>query len=360
MLFDPITLRELTIPNRVWTAPMCQYSAAPTGPDAGAPTDWHLVHLGTRAVGGAGLILTEATSVSPEGRISPQDLGLWNERQQAAFARIAALLTEQGAVPGVQLAHAGRKASTYAPWLGHGSVTEDEGGWTTLGPSAVAFGGYTAPAEMSTLDIQRVVDEFAASARRALAAGMQVVEVHGAHGYLLHQFLSPYSNKRTDAYGGSFENRIRLALEVTDAVRAQWPAHLPVFFRVSATDWLDEGQEQGWTLEETVRLAKELAGRGVDLIDVSTGGNVPKVQIPLEPGYQVPFAAAVRDQAGLAVAAVGLITEPKQAEEILASGQADAVLLARELLRNPYWPRRAAAELGVPAGWPSQYERAAL
>jgi 2,4-dienoyl-CoA reductase-like NADH-dependent reductase (Old Yellow Enzyme family) len=357
VLFDPITLRSLTIPNRVWMAPMCQYSAAVDGPAAGVPHDWHFTHLTTRAVGGAGLILAEATAVSPEGRISPADLGLWNETQQEAFSRITRFLSEQGTVPGIQLAHAGRKASTDRPWLGGGPVSAADGGWRPVAPSAIPFAdGHPVPEELTVERIHRVVADFAAAAERARRAGFQVVEVHGAHGYLIGEFLSPHSNRRTDAYGGPFENRIRLALEVADAVRAVWPEELPVFFRVSATDWLPDGQ--GWTGEDTVRLAKELLAHGVDLLDVSTGGNAAGVRIPTGPGYQVPFAGQVRAETDLPVAAVGEITDPRQAESILASGQADAVLLGRELLRNPYWPLQAARELGVETRRPDQYHRA--
>ncbi|GII77102.1 oxidoreductase [Sphaerisporangium rufum] len=361
-LFEPLTLRGLTIANRAWMSPMCQYCAAPTGPQAGVPTDWHLTHLGSRAVGGAGLIFAEATAVVPEGRISPFDLGLWNEEQQRAFGRIAAFLREYGAVPGVQLAHAGRKASTDQPWRGGRPLGPEAGGWRPVGPSPLPFADdHPVPAELSVAEIGAIVAAFAAAARRALAAGFQVVEVHGAHGYLIHEFLSPHANRRTDAYGGSFENRTRLALEVVDAVRAVWPDDLPVLFRVSATDWLTENPEdgrQGWTAEETVRLAKELLVRGVDLLDTSTGGLVPGARIPTGPGYQVPFAARVKGETGLPVAAVGEITEPRQAEEIVASGRADAVLLGRELLRDPYWPNRAARELGAGPRRPDQYHRA--
>jgi 2,4-dienoyl-CoA reductase-like NADH-dependent reductase (Old Yellow Enzyme family) len=359
MLLEPITLRDLTIRNRVWMAPMCQYSAAPDGPLTGAPTDWHLAHLGSRAAGGVGLVIAEATAVSPGGRISPQDTGLWNAAQQDAWARITRLIQDQGAAAGIQLAHAGRKASTYSPWRGQGTVPGDEGGWPTVGPSPVAFGPYARPQELDVAGINEIVGEFAAAARRALAAGFQVVEVHGAHGYLLHEFLSPYSNRRTDAYGGPFDNRIRLALEVVEAVRAQWPAHLPVLFRVSATDWLpDATEETGWTLEQTVRLAKELAARGVDLVDTSTGGNVESADIPVGPGFQAPFAAAIRNQAGVPTGAVGMITQPVQAEQILADGQADVVLLGRQLLREPHWVWRAATESGGQAPVPPQYLRA--
>jgi 2,4-dienoyl-CoA reductase-like NADH-dependent reductase (Old Yellow Enzyme family) len=355
-LFEPYTLRSLTIPNRIWMAAMCQYSAEATGPDAGVPGDWHFAHLAARAAGGTGLIITEATAVSPEGRISPNDLGIWNDTQVEAFRRITSFLSSQGSVPGIQLAHAGRKASTHVPWEGGGPVSAEEGGWDVVAPSAVPFAdGHLVPSELSTEGIAEIVGQFADAARRALDAGFKVAEIHGAHGYLVNQFLSPHSNHRTDAYGGSFENRIRLALEIVDAVRAVWPEDLPVFFRISATDWLDE---DGWTAEETVRLADELLAHGVDLMDVSTGGNASGARIPLRPGYQVPFAAQVKAGTRMPVAAVGLITEPDQAEKILANGEADAVLLARELLRNPSWAQRAAVELGAAAHIPQQYARA--
>ncbi|MFJ4922986.1 NADH:flavin oxidoreductase/NADH oxidase [Streptomyces sp. NPDC088725] len=355
-LFEPYTLRSLTIPNRVWLAPMCQYSADATGPDAGAPNDWHFSHLAARATGGTGLILTEATSVSPEGRISPQDLGIWNDTQVEAFRRITGFLASQGTISGIQLAHAGRKASNGRPWEGGGPVASENGGWDVVAPSPLPFTeGHKLPAELTVDEIKEIVGQFAAAARRALDAGFQVAEVHGAHGYLIAQFLSPHSNHRTDEYGGSFENRARFALEVVDAVRAVWPDELPVFFRVSATDWLDEG---GWTADDTVRLADELLAHGVDLLDVSTGGNAAGVRIPLGPGYQVPFAAQVKAATKLPVAAVGLITDPVQAEKILANGEADAVLLGRELLRNPSWARHAAAELGGTVHTPPQYLRA--
>ncbi len=357
-LFEPLTLRGLTFPNRAWMAPMCQYSADTEGPDTGAPNDWHFQHLASRALGGAGLVLTEATAVSPEGRISAMDLGLWNDRQQQAFTRITGFLRSTGAVPGIQLAHAGRKASTNSPWTDGGSaVPAEQGGWPTLAPSALAFGANPVPDQLSTDGIAAVVGQFAAAARRALAAGFQVVEIHGAHGYLVHEFLSPYSNTRTDAYGGPLENRMRFALEVVDAVRAVWPDDLPVFFRTSATDWLPDGTP-GWTGADTVRLAERLRDHGVDLLDVSTGGNVPDATIPAAPGYQVPYAAAVREQTALPTAAVGLITDPHQAEAILADGHADAVLLGRQLLRDPYWPRHAAHTLGVELPRTPQYARA--
>ncbi|MBP0448802.1 MULTISPECIES: NADH:flavin oxidoreductase/NADH oxidase [unclassified Kitasatospora] len=363
-LFTPLALRSLSIPNRVWMAAMCQYSAAPDGDAVGEPTDWHFAHLAARAAGGTGLIITEATAVSPEGRISPYDLGIWNDTQAAAFRRITTFLKTQGSVPAIQLAHAGRKASTERTWVDRGRpIAPDEGhGWTPVAPSAVAFSEKsTTPVELTREQIGEVVRQFADAARRALAAGFEVVEIHGAHGYLVHQFLSPFSNHRTDEYGGSFEGRIRFALEVVDAVRAVWPDDLPVLFRVSATDWLEENPEDdraGWTADDTVRLAKELQAHGVDLLDVSTGGNVPDAKVVAGPGYQVPFAERVRRETGMPTAAVGMITEPVQAQGILAAGQADAALLARELLRDPYWARRAARELGGEVASPVQYHRA--
>ncbi|MDH6136498.1 2,4-dienoyl-CoA reductase-like NADH-dependent reductase (Old Yellow Enzyme family) [Kitasatospora sp. MAA4] len=357
-LFEPITLRELTIPNRVWMAPMCMYSAAAEGPDTGAATDFHLTHLASRAAGGTGLVMVEATGVLPEGRISAHDLGLWNERQQDALARVAAAIRSYGSVAAIQLAHAGRKASTLPPRLGGAPVTVADGGWQAVAPSPEPFDGHPAPHELTVEEIAGVVQAFADAARRALAAGFQVVEVHGAHGYLVHSFLSPVSNHRTDAYGGSFENRIRFALEVVEAVRAVWPQELPVFFRTSATDWLTENAEDerdGWTGEDTVRLAKELQAAGVDLLDVSTGGLVATAKIPAAPGFQVPFATAVRQATGLPTGAVGLITDPAQAEQILTDGAADVVLLGRELLRNPYWAHQAARALDARSHWPTQY-----
>ncbi|MGW2861127.1 NADH:flavin oxidoreductase/NADH oxidase [Streptomyces sp. NPDC001205] len=355
-LFEPYTLRSVTIPNRVWMAPMCQYSAEAFGPHAGVAHDWHFAHYAARATGGTGLILVEATAVSPEGRISPGDLGIWNDTQVEALRRITAFLEGQGTVPGIQIAHAGRKASTDRPWRGGAPLKPGtEEGWQPVAPSPVAWDEHhTVPSELTTDQIQEIVGQFADAARRALAAGFKVVEIHGAHGYLIGQFLSPHSNKRTDRYGGSFENRTRFALEVTDAVRAVWPEDLPLFFRVSATDWLEEG---GWSADETVRLAALLKEHGVDLLDVSTGGNAAGVRIPTGPGYQVPFAERVHHESPLAVAAVGLITEPGQAEKILANGEADAVLLGRELLRNPSWARQAARELGGEVRVPDQYHR---
>jgi 2,4-dienoyl-CoA reductase-like NADH-dependent reductase (Old Yellow Enzyme family) len=354
-LFQPFTLREATIPNRVWMAPMCQYSAESEGPGTGTPNDWHFTHLAARAAGGTGLILTEATAVSPEGRISPYDLGIWNDTQVEAFRRITRFLVSQGTVPGIQLAHAGRKASTDRTWKGGAPLGPDAGGWQPVAPSAVAFDErHAVPTELTVDQISEVVGQFADAARRALAAGFEVAEVHGAHGYLINQFLSPHSNKRTDAYGGTYENRTRFALEVVDAVRAVWPDDKPLFFRISATEWLEEG---GWTDDDTVRFATDLQAHGVDLLDLSTGGNAAGVRIPVGPGYQVPFAARVKAETTLPVAAVGLITETEQAEKIIANGDADAVLLGRELLRNPSWARHAARELGADVHVPDQYHR---
>ncbi|WP_406341188.1 NADH:flavin oxidoreductase/NADH oxidase [Streptomyces sp. NBC_01578] len=362
VLFEPCTLRSLVIPNRVWMAPMCQYSAEAVGPNAGVATDWHFAHLAARAAGGTGLILTEATAVSPEGRISPADLGIWNDTQVAALRRITSFIKGQGSVAGIQLAHAGRKASTAAPWQGGGPVGPDEHGWQPVAPSPLPFDeGHPVPHELTVDEIHGVVDQFREAARRALDAGFEVAEVHGAHGYLVGQFLSPHSNRRTDEYGGSFDNRVRFALQVVDAVREVWPEDLPVFFRISATDWLTENDEDdraGWTVDETVRLATELQVHGVDLLDVSSGGNAPNARITTGPGYQVPFAARVHEETSLPVAAVGLITEPQQAEKILADGQADAVLLGRELLRSPSWAQHAARELGGEVHKPAQYLRA--
>ncbi|MGP8297287.1 NADH:flavin oxidoreductase/NADH oxidase [Streptomyces inhibens] len=364
-LFEPITLRSLTVPNRLWMAPMCQYSAAPEGPAEGAPGDWHFQHLAARAVGGTGLILTEATAVSPEGRISPYDLGLWNDTQTEAFRRITAFLKAQGTVPGIQIAHAGRKASTERGWVNRGGpiLPGQRYGWEPVGPSPVPFGeGFATPAELSVAQIGEIVAQFAATARRALAAGFEVAEIHGAHGYLINEFLSPFTNRRTDEYGGSYENRTRFALQIVDAVREVWPEELPVFFRISATDWLteDESDErEGWTADDTVRFARDLKEHGIDLLDTSTGGNAQDAKIATGPGYQVPFAERVKKEAGLAVGAVGLITEARQAEKIIADGQADAVLLGRELLRSPSFAQHAARELGAGIALPSQYHRAA-
>lgn len=350
-LFEPLTLRGVTARNRIWVAPMCQYSCL----DDGMPTDWHLVHLGGYATGGFGLVLTEASAVVPEGRISPQDAGIWSDEHIGPWRRIVDFMHAQGTAVGMQLAHAGRKASTHAPLAeGSGSVLAAEGGWSTLSSTGRAFGDLDAPAAMTREQIASVPTAFAAAARRADEAGFDVLELHAAHGYLLHQFASPLVNDRTDEYGGSFENRTRLVVEVVDAVREAWPADKPLFVRFSATDWVDGG----WDVDQTARLAALVEQHGVDLIDVSSGGAVPEQQIEIGPGYQVPFARVVRDRAALPVAAVGLITEPAQAEQLLTDGSADAVLLGRAALRESGWPLRAAHELGVRprhAPYPPQY-----
>ncbi|MDG4792505.1 NADH:flavin oxidoreductase/NADH oxidase [Micromonospora sp. WMMD1082] len=352
-LFAPLTLRAVTLPNRIALAPMCQYSA---GPD-GLPTDWHLVHLGARAVGGAGLVMTEATAVSPEGRISPQDTGLWSGRHVDAWRPVTRFLAAQGAVPAVQLAHAGIKASTYRPWEPRrGGVPDAEGGWVPVGPTAEPFlPEYRVPTALDEAGIAAVVEAFAAAATRAVDAGFTAVEVHAAHGYLLHEFLSPLTNHRADGWGGDRAGRMRLTLEVARAVRAAVGEDVPVLARISATDWVDGG----WTVDDSVALAAELAAAGVDLVDCSSGGASPTAAVPVGRGYQVPLAARVRREARVATGAVGLIVEPEHAEAIVADGEADLVLLGRELLRNPYWPHQAAAKLGADPSWSPQYVRAA-
>jgi 2,4-dienoyl-CoA reductase-like NADH-dependent reductase (Old Yellow Enzyme family) len=349
-LFQPLRLREVTLRNRIAVSPMCQYSAR-----EGLPDEWHLVHLGSRAVGGAGLVIAEASAVSPEGRISPDDTGLWSDAHAEAWAPVARFVAAQGAVPGVQLAHAGRKAGTAAPWRGGRPVAEGDGGWRPVAPSPLPFAeGYAVPAELAVDEIERLVGAFRDAARRADEAGFRVVEIHMAHGYLLHQFLSPLTNRRTDAYGGPLENRMRLPLAVARAVREAFPVEQPVFARISASDWV----EGGWDLEQSIVFARELREAGVDLVDCSSGGAVPDAKVPLGPGYQVPFAAAIREKAGVLTGAVGLITEPAQAEAIVAHGKADIVLLAREMLRDPYWPLHAAQALRAEVRWPDQYLRA--
>ena len=352
-LFEPLTIKSVTLRNRIGVSPMCQYSS-----EDGVATDWHLVHLGARASGGAGLVIAEATAVSAEGRITPGDAGIWADKHVEPIARINRFIKSQGAVPGIQLAHAGRKASAARPWDGNAHLADDAGGWPTLAPSALAFGGplNKVPREMTTADIARVQGEFVAAAKRSLAAGVEWLELHGAHGYLGHEFLSPLSNRRTDSYGGSFDNRIRFVLETARAVRAVWPDQLPLTVRLSCTDWV----EGGWDLEQSVELARKLKAAGVDLIDCSSGGGTPSAQIPLGPGYQVPFAERIRRDAGIATAAVGLITDPKQSDHIIRSGQADLVLLAREFLRDPNWPLHAASVLGQAKAMtpPVQYARA--
>ena len=351
-LFDPLAIRDIIFANRVFVSPMCQYSSAD-----GYASDWHFVHLGSRAVGGAGLVLTEATAVLPEGRISPQDLGIWKDDHIEPLARVVRFIHEQGSVAGMQLAHAGRKASTYAPWAGHGTVPESNGGWNNVvAPSALPFtDGYPMPRALSIDAINSIVSAFAAATRRACEAGFRVIEVHAAHGYLIHEFLSPLSNQRTDPYGGSFENRTRILREIVAAVRESWPEGAPLFVRISATDWIDGG----WDIQQSVELARQLNGLGADLIDCSSGGNVPHAKIPVGPGYQTAFAEQIRREANILTGAVGMITSPIQAQHILSTGQADAVIIAREFLRDPYWPSRAARELGQPISWPIQYLRAA-
>lgn len=350
-LFSSFQLRSVRFANRIGVSPMCQYSS-----EDGFATDWHLVHLGARAQGGAGLVILEASAVTPEGRISSVDLGIWKDEHIPALARIAGFLHSQGARAGIQLAHAGRKGGMSSPFIGEHVLSPAEGGWQTVAPSAIAFSpAYSVPAALDAAGIAATVQAFRLAARRAQTAGFDLVEIHAAHGYLLHQFLSPLANKRTDAYGGSFENRTRFVLEVVDAVRAEWPADLPLFIRISATDWADGG----WNIDESVQLAHLLRDHGVDLVDVSSGALVPNVQIPLGPGYQVPFAARIRKEAAIATAAVGLITDAEQANAIVANGEADLVLLAREMLRDPYWPLHAAAAFEETATWPKQYLRAA-
>ncbi|HEU5337190.1 MAG TPA: NADH:flavin oxidoreductase/NADH oxidase [Terriglobales bacterium] len=351
-LFDPLILRGLTLANRVAVSPMCQYSSR-----EGFAGDWHLVHLGSRAVGGAGLVFTEAAAVLAEGRISPQDLGVWRDEHIPMLARITGFIRRQGAAAGMQIAHAGRKASTRRPWDGQGAVPPGEGGWSNVvAPSALPFAeGYVSPRQLDQAGIARVIHGFAEGARRAREAGFQVVEIHAAHGYLLHEFLSPLSNHRQDEYGGSLENRTRLLREVVTGVRCVWPERLPLFVRISATDWA----EGGWDIEESIELARQLRGLGVDLVDCSSGGTLPHAKVPVGPGYQTPFAERIRREAGIATGAVGMITDPAQADHILHTGQADLILMAREFLREPYWPLRAARELGQQASWPVQYLRAA-
>lgn len=350
MLFSPLTLRNVTLRNRIACSPMCQYSSVD-----GFASDWHLVHLGSRAIGGAGLVMMEATAVEARGRISPADQGIWKDDHIEPVARIARYLREHGAAAGIQLAHAGRKASTRPPWEGTATIAVDEGGWTPVAPSAAPFRTEDPPPhELTKAEIASIVSAFAAAAVRARRAGFQVLEIHGAHGYLIHEFLSPLANRRTDAYGGAFSNRARLALEVVEAVRSAWPSDLPLFLRISATDWA----QGGWDIGEAVELARLVRKLGVDLIDCSSGGAVPQQQIPLAPGYQVPFAERIRQEAKIATGAVGLITSARQADDIVRSEKADLVLLARELLRDPYFPLHAARELGVDVKPPIQYARA--
>lgn len=349
-LFTPLTLRGITLRNRIAVSPMCQYSSRD-----GFATDWHLVHLGSRAIGGAAVVFAEATAVEERGRISPEDLGIWKDEHVAPLARIARFVGEQGAAPGIQLGHAGRKASTTPPWSGNRFLDASSGGWQTVGPSAVPFRPTDSdPVPLSVAEIAVILQAFAAAAKRAVTAGFQIIELHAAHGYLLQEFLSPLSNRREDEYGGSFENRIRLLCEVVQAVRSVWPDRNPLFVRISSTDWVGGG----WTIADSVELARRLKQLGVDLVDCSSGGNVTRAEIPLGPGYQVPFARRIRSEAGIATGAVGLITDPEQADSIIRNGDADLVLLARETLRDPYWPLHAAAKLGQAIRPPIQYARA--
>ena len=350
LLLSPLTVKEVTFRNRVTISPMCQYSSVD-----GFANDWHLVHLGSRAIGGAGLILQEATAVSPEGRISIDDLGIYQNEHIEKLKSIVAFIHEHGAVAGIQLAHAGRKASCSAPWNGGKQLPEKEGGWQTVAPSPLAFNSADRlPQELDEEGIQKVVDDFKTAAQRAVKAGYKVVEIHAAHGYLIHQFLSPISNHRQDAYGGSFENRIRLLLQVVKAVQSVWPENFPLFVRISATDWA----VQGWDIEEAIQLCALLKREGVDLIDCSSGGLIPYARIPLAPGYQVPFAERIKKETGILTGAVGLITGVHQSEDILQQGKADLILLARTSLREPYFALHAAHILDDDIAWPKQYQRA--
>jgi len=349
-LFTPLTLRGITLRNRILMSPMCQYSARD-----GLANDWHAVHYGARATGGVGLVMVEATGVAPEGRITPGCTGIWSAAHAQALRPIAQFIKRQGAVPGIQLAHAGRKASSALPWHGGTALAPEAGAWPTVAPSAIPFApGYPAPRALAPAELPKLVEQFVSAARHALEADFEVAELHMAHGYLLHEFLSPLTNQRSDEYGGSLENRMRLPLAVARAVRKVWPQAWPLFVRLSATDWKDGG----WDLAQTIALARALKEIGVDFIDCSTGGLVPDAKVPAGPGFQVPFASAIRKDAGLPVGAVGLITEAQQAEEIVAAGQADAVLLGRALLREPCWPLAAARALGADVTWPNQYLRA--
>ena len=352
-LFEPLRLRSVELRHRIIVSPMCQYSCTD-----GLANDWHLVHLGSRAVGRAAAVITEASAVTPEGRISHKDMGIWSDSHVEPLRRIFSFIEQQGSIPGMQLAHAGRKASTGEPWKGSKPLSPQEGGWTPiLGPSSLLFNeGHQVPQALSVQAIAAIVDAFAAAARRAEAAGAKIIELHGAHGYLLHSFLSPLSNQRRDDYGGSFANRIRFLCEVITAVRKVWPERYPLFLRISATDW----SEGGWTVEDSIALAQTVKPLGVDLVDCSSGGNVARAKIPVGPGYQVEFAQRVRREADVPTGAVGMITSPAQADQIIRSGQADVVILARQFLRDPYWPLIAARELGQEIEWPPQYERARL
>ncbi len=349
-LFSPFEIRSIQLKNRIAISPMCQYSA-----EDGFSNDWHLVHLGSRAVGGAGLIIAEACAVAPEGRISPYDIGLWKDEHISNLKRITTFIEAQGSVPAIQLAHAGRKASCAQPWKGGEMLRKDEGGWQTVAPSAIPFNDmYPMPLALSIEGIDQLVNNFKDAAKRALDAGFKIIEIHAAHGYLIHEFFSPLSNQRTDVYGGSFQNRIRFLCEIVTAVQEVWPTNLPIFVRISATDWVDGG----WSIDESIALSRILKEMGIDLIDCSSGGNISNVRIPLAPGYQVPFSKKIKETTGIATAAVGLITDAHQAENILINEEADLILFARESLRNPYFPLNAASALNENIDWPIQYARA--
>ncbi len=347
-LFSPIKIRSIELKNRIVVSPMCQYSSID-----GMPTDWHFVHLGSRAVGGAALVIAEATAVSPEGRISPDDAGIWSDEHAEAYKKITDFIKSQNSIPGIQLAHAGRKASTFSPWKGTGAVIH--GGWQTIAPSPIPFAdNYPMPREMDKQDIQMVINQFKLAAERSIEAGFQLIELHMAHGYLVHEFFSPLSNFRKDEYGGSLENRCRIAIEIARIVRNVIPPDIPLFVRISSTDW----SEDGWDIKQSVKLSGWLKEEGVDAIDCSSGGNIPKAEIPLGPGYQISFSEEIKKQVNILTAGVGLITSPEQAENIIRTGQADFVVLAREMLRNPYWPLYAAEKLRTDVKWPNQYLRA--
>jgi 2,4-dienoyl-CoA reductase-like NADH-dependent reductase (Old Yellow Enzyme family) len=348
-LFSPLKIRGIELKNRIAVSPMCQYSS-----EDGMPTDWHLVHLGSRAVGGAALVIQEATAVSPEGRISPEDAGIWNDQQADAYKRTTSFITSYNSIPAIQLAHAGRKGSTYSPWKGKGEVKKENGGWQTYSPSPIHFSNeYPTPKEMDESDIDKVINDFCSAAKRSIAAGYKLIELHMAHGYLVHEFLSPLSNSRKDKYGGSLENRCRFAIRIAKCVRDIIPENYPLFARISASDWI----EGGWNIEDSVQLSIQLKRAGVDLIDCSSGGNAPIV-IPTGPGYQIPFSEKIKNEAAILTGGIGFITSPEQADHIIRTGQADIVLLAREILRNPYWPLHAAKALNADVDWPVQYTRA--